>query len=96
VDILIAITPKSTEVGALFAASVSRILFIHYPIIQTIIMSVAHFSKQQQSASSTIPTYPPSGYHLTTKLPANAYNLQKRIALIINHLHTKTHETTGK
>eukprot|EP01035_Chromulina_nebulosa_P039328 gene39328-53170_t len=27
----------------------------------------AHFSKQQQSALSTIPTYPPSGYHLTTK-----------------------------
>jgi hypothetical protein len=26
----------------------------------------------------------------------NTYNLQNRIALIINHLHSKTHETTGK
>ena len=28
-------------------------------------------------------------------LPANACNLQKRMALIINHLSIKTHENTG-
>jgi hypothetical protein len=31
----------------------------------------------------------------TNNQPANAYNLQKRIPLIINELSTKTHENTG-
>jgi hypothetical protein len=46
------------HIGALFAASVERGLFIHYSVNQTIIMSVAYFSNHHYTPSSTLPTFP--------------------------------------
>ncbi len=49
-------------------------------------MSANNFPKHQNNHSYNIPPQ---------KQQANAPNQQKRIPLIINHLHPKTHETTG-
>ncbi len=50
-------------------------------------MSVYNFTKHQNNHSYNTPPQ---------KQPANAPNQQKLIPLIINHLHPKTHENTGK